>query len=205
MSGESLSAHSFSDVPKFGWGITGPRHKAPGIWSKGQAHDIPSVSSECGCLLASFNVPQSAASRKKKRVTRVLNYMYSNCRHSRSFQFGHRSIFIHLQYILFFKTFVLDPFELDNYEGYKNFSASWGSHKLHCAWVYVSKVRSISAAIITVQYVDPGRYRGASPKRKGLIRNNVLVKAQEAGRPFHTGVLLLCFSRVTQAWKLFPI
>ena len=60
---KGLPAHPFSDIPELGWSITSTRDKQSGVRSKRQAHDISSVSSKCGCLLASLDVPQGCAGR----------------------------------------------------------------------------------------------------------------------------------------------
>lgn len=62
---EGLSAHSFSDIPELGRGITGSRHKQPGVGRQRETHDIAGVTSKSSCLLASLNVPQSTARKRK--------------------------------------------------------------------------------------------------------------------------------------------
>lgn len=67
VAGKGLSAHSFSDVPELGRGITGSRHKQSAVRRQWETHHIPGVASERSRLLAGFNVPQSAVRDKTKK------------------------------------------------------------------------------------------------------------------------------------------
>lgn len=69
---EGLSAHSFSDVPELGRSIAGSRDKHPGVGCQRQTHHIACVTSKCGRLLTSLNVPQSTA--KQNKQTKMINY-----------------------------------------------------------------------------------------------------------------------------------
>lgn len=70
---ESLSAHSFSDVPELGRSIAGSGDKHPGVRCQRQAHHITCVTSKRGCLLTGLNVPQSAANQSKTQFNLSCN------------------------------------------------------------------------------------------------------------------------------------
>lgn len=68
MASESLSAHSFSDVPELGRSIAGSRDKHPGVRCQRQTHHITCVTSKRGCLLTGLNVPQSTAKQSETQL-----------------------------------------------------------------------------------------------------------------------------------------
>ena len=65
VSSEGLSAHSFSDVPEFGGGVTRSWHKQPSVWCQRQAHNVTGVASKCGRLLTRLNVPKSTGGARE--------------------------------------------------------------------------------------------------------------------------------------------
>lgn len=75
VTGESLSAHAFTDVPEFSRSIAGPGHKQPGVWSQRETHDITGVSRKRGGLLTGLNVPESTAGHREtsQRLLRTAN------------------------------------------------------------------------------------------------------------------------------------
>lgn len=73
MASESLSAHSFSDVPELGRSIAGSRDKHPGVRCQRQTHHITCVTSKRGRLLTGLDVPQSTAKQFKTQVNLSCN------------------------------------------------------------------------------------------------------------------------------------
>lgn len=60
VAGEGLSAHAFPDVPQLSRSVAGPRHEQTRVRGQRQRHHVTRVTCECGRLLPSLNIPESA-------------------------------------------------------------------------------------------------------------------------------------------------
>lgn len=74
VSGESLLAGAFPQIPQLGQRVTGSRDEGVHVGGESQRHAVPNVVDEVELLLAGLQVPQTAEDERKKTETQIRGF-----------------------------------------------------------------------------------------------------------------------------------